>query len=451
MSEGIQFDKTASLRQVIRLAIPVIVSMSSMAVMGLVDTFFMGMLGSTAQAAVGLGAPLIFSVLSLFLGTWAGLTTFVAQCYGAKEYLKGSQMMWHVFLLAIVCIGIVELCVVPAIPWIFGIAGANPDIIPDALDYTNVRLHGAIFVFSAFILTAFLRGIGDMRTTAIVTCVGVAFNALVTYLFAFGAGPVPAMGVTGAALGTVVAEALETLLYALVVFGRKNNALLETRKIPRFRMAEFAKFLKIGFPVGMSWMLENVGWIIFTLYAGTLSKEAMSAHTIVFQLMNIAFTPGLAISIAATTLVGHYIGADDVPNAERSAKLSIRMAGVLMIAVGLLLMIFRVPITSCFTNETAVAELAYPLFYFGAVYQLFDALGVVSSGAIRGAGDTRWPMVASLLVIWVGMVPSIYVVGFVYDLGLNAAWVVCTATIIVQGIFYYARFRRGKWKKMRVI
>ena len=437
----------ASAGEVFRMALPIILSMLSMSLLGLVDTFFMGWIGPNAQAAVGLGSPSIFSLLALSFGTLSGLTTFVSQFYGAKKYSNCGNILWHGIYLALL-FGLGSLCLIIPLWDLLCFIQVNPDFIHETYDYIRIRLMAAPWLFVSFSLISYLRGLGDMKTPAIVSAITVFINIPLTYVFTFGFAGIPAYGVAGAAIGTIIAQALELVLYAAVVFNRRNACLYDTRHIVVPKLATYLAFLKVSFPVGISWALEHFGWLVFGFYIATLSKEEAAANAIIQVFMNVAFMPGLAISIAAMTLVGQYMGAKNIRSAEQSTYYSMFMSIGCLVSLGLLFMILRYHIAGMFSGDAKVVEITANLFFIGAVYQVFDAMGVTTSGALRGAGDTRFPMLIQLLAIWFVMVPLIFYFGPKW--GVYGAWIAASIATIVMGLCYYLRFRTGKWKSMGV-
>lgn len=442
--------RKASMKEVIFLAMPIIISMISMSVLGLVDTFFMGLIGPEAQAAVGFGAPSTFSVLSLFFGMFSGLTTFVSQYFGAKRYSDCGVMLWHVLYLALGFGVLSAIFLNPFLWWLLNVMQVNPEFLQETFDYMKVRMYAAPWVFVSYTLLSFLRGIGDMKTPAYVSLVAIIANVPLTYIFAFGFGPIPAYGVVGAAIGTVISQSIEALLYACAVFGAKNNRMFATRGIVSPKWSIYKEFVRVALPVGGSWAIEHWGWIIYGLYVSSLTKVEAAANAIIQSFMNLAFMPGLAISIAATTLVGQYMGAKNIKSAEKSANYALVLSVISLFSLGFAMFMLRYVIAEGFSSDAEVIEVTANLFLFAFVYQIFDAAGVTTSGALRGAGDTRFPMLVSLGGIWGVMVPLIFVQDRLFGWGVYGAWGVGSLCIILCGCMYYVRFKRGKWKTMGV-
>lgn len=450
-SNGDLSKRQASMKEVIRLSAPVILSMISMSLLGLVDTFFMRWVGPAAQAAIGLGAPTTFSISTLFLGTLSGLTTFTAQYYGAKRYHDCGKLLFHITLLAFVFGVITALAITPLAWKLLCVMNVNPEIIHQTFDYMQVRLWAAPIWMTSFALLSFLRGIGNMKIPAIVSLITVLSNVPLTYIFTFGFGPVPAYGVVGAAIGTILSQVIELIIFTAVIYGKTNHSAFHTRYLAKPSVALYQTFFKLALPIGGCWVIEHVGWCIFGLYIGSLEKEAAAAHAIVNVFMNFAFMPGLAISIAAATLVGMYMGAGNVKSAEKSVHYSIFLAIACLTTIGLCLFFMRYLIAGAFSDDQKVITICANLFCFGAVYQVIDAMGVTTSGALRGAGDTRFPLIIMIICMWFFLIPAVYLFGNYFDFGVYGAWTASSLTCIIMGLCYFARFKSGKWKQLKVV
>lgn len=442
--------RKASVGELLKNAFPLIISQASMSFLALADTYFMGWIGPEAQAAVGFGGQSVFCLLSLFFGLISGLTTFVSQYFGAKRHSDCGKMLWHMLYLAV---GLGILCAIfmgPLVDLMLTAMGTNPDIFDVTSEYMTVRLWACPIMFTAFTFLSFLRGIGNIRTQLIVAILVVVANIPLTYIFAFGLGPIPAFGVAGAAIGTVIAQGLEMLLYGSVVMKRKNALQFATRRMVKPVLSAYANIAKVALPVGAAWAIENWGWLVYNLYITTLPKEQAAANAIVQVFMYVAWTPGLAISIATTMMVGQYMGAKNIKSAEKSAHYAIIMSIVCLLSLGIMMFILRYVIAEAFSDDAVVVDIAVKLFYFAIAYQIFDAAGVTTSGALRGAGDTRFPMLICFIGIWGVMLPMMFILDYVYNLEIYGAWIASSAAIILCGCLYFARFVRGKWKTMFV-
>jgi len=437
-------------REVWQLAYPVVITMASMSLMGVVDTLFMGFVGTPQQGAVGLGAVLSWTLMSFFNGTITATNTFVAQLFGARKHRECGPVVWQAFYFALVSLVVVFLVIIPNIRPLVQAIGSTDDITGYACGYMNIRLVGSVFVFCNFCVVGFLRGIGNTKTPMKVTLFVNVLNVGFTYLLVFGKLGLPALGVPGAALGTVISQGIASGIYVYLLFRKGTDDQYATRRFYPPMRDLLLRWLKVGVPIGLWWILEMGGFTVFTMFVATLGETQLAGHQIVRQLMHLSFLPGVALSVAALTLVGQYLGAGDLASAERSARTSIKIAVLIMGSLSLLFVLLRYPIAYLFNRDPAVQEVASNLFFFVVAFQVFDALGTVASGAIRGAGDTRWPMVVSLLLAWFFFVPSIFILGKVAGWGVYGAWAGATVYICILGLVMYGRFRGGKWKKMKI-
>jgi len=435
--------------EVWRLAYPIVITMASASLMGVVDTLFMGWVGTAQQGAVGLGAVVSWTCMSLFNGTITSTNTFVAQFYGAKKFSEIGRVVWQAFYFALAGYAVLVLGLIPYTDALLGAVGSSAEVTGYAVAYMDIRLGGAVFVFVNFCVVGFLRGVGDTRTPMKVVLGTNVLNVALTWALVFGELGFPALGVRGAAAGTVASQAVATAIY-LILFFRRTYARYDARGPHPPSWSLLRRWLRVGLPTGVWWVLQMGGFTVFTVFVATLGDEVLAGHQIVRQMMHLSFLPGVALSITATILVGQYIGAGDLEAAARAAKTSMKIAALIMGSISLAFVLLRHPIAALFSPDPAVQEVAANLFFFVAVFQTVDAVGTVSSGAIRGAGDTRWPMIASILMSWLVFVPSIFLLGGVAGLGVYGAWSGATFHILVLAALMYGRFRRGKWKTMKI-
>lgn len=435
--------------EVWRLAYPIVITMASASLMGVVDTLFMGRVGTPQQGAVGLGAVVSWTCMSLFNGTITSTNTFVAQFYGAKNYGEIGRVVWQAFYFALAGYAVVAAGLIPHTDALLGAVGSSAEVTGYAVAYMDIRLGGAVFVFVNFCLVGFLRGVGDTRTPMKVVLGTNVLNVALTWALVFGELGLPALGVRGAAAGTVASQAVATVIY-LILFFRRTYTRYGSRGPHPPSWSLLRRWLRVGLPTGVWWVLQMGGFTVFTVFVSTLGDEVLAGHQIVRQMMHLSFLPGVALSITATILVGQYIGAGDLEAAARAAKTSMKIAALIMGSISLTFVLLRHPIAALFSPDPAVQEVAANLFFFVAVFQTVDAVGTVSSGAIRGAGDTRWPMLVSILMSWFVFVPSVLLLGGVAGLGVYGAWSGATLHILVLAALMHGRFRRGKWKTMKI-
>lgn len=437
-------------RDVVRLALPVVASMGAQSLMGLTDVLFMRWVGTAEQSAVGLGAVMSWTLLSLFTGTLSAVSTFVAQELGAGRPERTGSYVWQA-LWPVLPFALVLPFTGPLARELLVLSGAPGDVAGLAARYVEIRLSASAFTFLSFAVIGFYRGLGQMWLPLWITLGQLAANVVFNAWFAFGWGPVPAMGLEGVAWATSLVTVLGTAGYVAPFLSAGRRRSYGTWRDVAPRLQRMLDFARIGVPVGASWMLEMVVWTVFTIYAATLGKVEGAAHNVVMQVVHVSFLPGIALSVAAATLVGQQLGAERPAMAERYARATLRVCLGYMGGMGLLFLLLRGPLAAALGADGAVAELAARVFLFGAAFQVFDAIGIVCGGALRGAGDTRYPMAVSVALSWLVFLPAIWLFGSQLGWGLEGAWLGATLYLAVLAVFLYERFRRGSWKSRRVV
>lgn len=438
-------------REVILLAYPVVFTTLAATLMSVVDTLFMGWVSTTAQGAVGLGGIMVWTFASFFIGTLTVINTFVAQYFGEGRERECGVIAWQGFLLAAI-FSVVVVGLSPLMPLLVGVFGAPNDVAQIAVAYAMIRLLGLPLDLVETNLSAFMRGIGDTKTPMYVSLATVVLNVPLNYWLVFGGLGVAAMGARGAAIATVAARGLGMLLLALLVVRpamrrRYGTGFPGWRQIVTRRIGAL---LKVGLPIGVGWVLEMATWLVFTGVVSGMGRVQLAAHNIVLQVLHLSFMPGVAISVAATTLVGQRLGARDRPGARRSARAALVVCVGFMTCMGLVFLTLGGLIATAFNRDPAVIVTARHLFALAAAFQLFDALNMVSGGVLRGAGDTRFPMVVAVGFAWLVFMPLVWLLGIHLDYGVEGTWIGATTYITGLGVVLFLRVRAGAWTRYSV-
>ncbi|NLH49968.1 MAG: MATE family efflux transporter [Myxococcales bacterium] len=435
--------------QVLLMAMPLVVSFVSFSLMSVVDSFIMGRVGTAEQGAVGLGALLAYGLAAIFTGTLTVINTFVAQDFGAGRRTAIARHVHAGLLLAPVFSGLVW-CVLPWLPELIRLMGTSEPVAPLVRTYLSIRLLGVPCLFANFAITSFLRGLGDMRSPMIITLIANVLNAIFAVVLVFGLLGLPAMGIAGAALGSLLAAICEAGLYLGVFFGAAHHRQYATRRWHWPRAADLWRFLRVGLPIGFTMMFDLLSWTLFSIYAATLAPAALAAHVIVFQLLHFSFMPAAAVAIAGTTLVGQHLGAGEPDRAYRAAVSTARLGVGYMLLIGLLIGVFGRYLVGLFNPDPEVIAIGAVLFAIAGMFQPFDGLGMTLSGALRGAGDTRFPMLAMLASAAIVFLPGVYLLGVVFQWEIAGAWWAALVHIVTFGLLVAWRFRSGRWRTARV-
>jgi len=417
--------------------------MLAQTLMGLVDTLFMGWVSTAAQGAVGLGNIVVWTFSSLFVGTLTVVNTYVAQHHGAVEYRQCGAIAWQGIWLSFL-FSIAVMAAAGYLPELVQVFASPPAVESITIGYAKIRTLGLPLAFLDTTLTSFMRGIGDTRTPMKVAVATVLINIPLNYWLIFGGFGIAPMGPNGAAWATVISLGLGALVLLALFWSPSLRNIYSTAQ-PRVRGTQLLSLLKVGAPIGLAWLLEMATWSIFTVVVSRFGEVSLAAHNIALQALHLSFMPGVGMSVAATTLVGQYLGAGDPDGARRAGAAVFRLTLGYMVGMAVVFVLGGRFIAGAFSADLEVAHLAYRLFLWAAAFQAFDAMGISSSGILRGAGDTTWPMIFSVGFAWLVFMPLLWLFGFYYGWGVEGTWASATVYIMGLGASLFIRVRRGRW------
>jgi multidrug resistance protein, MATE family len=317
---------------------------------------------------------------------------------------------------------------------------------------------GAVFGLLQNALSCFYSGRGLTMPIMIINVIGVTLNVPLDYMLINGRGGFPEMGMAGSAVATVTSSAVMLLLYIAVVFRESNDRVYGVRRMWFFNRVLFARLLKFGTPAGIQMFVDFFGFAIFLLMAGRLGRDALAATNIACSINLLAFMPMIGFSIAVSTLVGQAIGRgcpeDGMVATQSALHLTCAymwtLAALFVLAPEWLINIFQAP-GDVAGEFSAVRSLTVVVLRFVAFYSIFDAINVIYSGALRGAGDTKF-IGWTIACLSLGLLVLPVTIGVIYcRAGLYAIWGFLSAYVCLLALVFRWRYRQGRWKRMRVI
>ena len=451
-----RWEGPGGVRELLAIAYPLVLSQMSLTVQVFVDRLFLTWYSTEAVAAAVTGLLVTWSVVGLCINTGEYVTTFIAQYYGAGRHRRIGAALWqgiYFSLLAGTCVAALSPLAGP----LFALAGHAAPLREYEAAYSRILLLGAAPIVLMATLPSFYAGRGRTLPILLVQLLATALNAVLCYLWIFGRGGFPRGGVRGAALATVTSQAIGAAVYLGLVLRRSHRERFGTLASWRPEPALFARLLRYGLPAGLQFSIEIMAFAVFMVIVGRLGTPPLAATGIAFNLNMIVFMPFLGTGIAVSSLVGRYLGAGQPENAERSVWSAFRL-GLVYLGVGsaLYLLAPRLLLApyAAGGDPAAFAEVgrySVVLLRFVAVYSLFDMMSVIFAAALKGAGDTTYPLVVTLVLAWGVMVIPTYVLCTHLGGGVYAAWTTASAYIFLVGLLMLRRFRRGGWKSLRVI
>ncbi|MBW2543025.1 MAG: MATE family efflux transporter [Deltaproteobacteria bacterium] len=436
-------------REVILLAFPVVLTQLSTSLMGVVDSAMVGRLGATELAAVGFGGIWLWTLFAILFGTASGIQTFVSQADGAGDSASCGPWVWQglysVLPAAVLLIAIVAWLLEPAL----ALLGPSLEMRNLTADYVQARLIGELGFAIVMVVNSFYRGLGDTRTPLYITLFANAVNFVLDYGLIFGKLGLPEWGVTGAGIATAIAQ-WSNAIVLLAIFQRRSIAKRCNTRPVALNLRQIRRFLWTGAPIGGQWFIGMMSFSAFTTLVARMGDTSMAASQAFVMLLSLSFMQAVGISIAGAILVGRYIGAKRPSAAIRTFRSSILLGLSLSGCIAIAFIAIPIPLLRIFTDDPAVLALGRPLLLIGALYQLADAAAIISEGALRGAGDTRWPFAVETALGWGLLVPLAYYVGVVLDYGLTGAWLASLLHIVILAATLSLRFRSNSWQKIRI-
>jgi len=447
-------EKAGSYREVFNVALPLILTTGSMSILLFIDRMFLAQYSTEAICAALPGGLTAFTFMCLFIGTVVYLNTFVAQYHGAKEPHKIGTLVWHGIYLSMFAAVILTPTIYYAKP-LFAFIGHRPEVQAQEVSYFKILMAGSFFTIVRSAFSAFYIGRGNNWVIMRVNVFSTTLNVLFDYALIFGNWGCPELGIEGAAMGTVGANMICVGIYTMLFLQKKYRATYRTDRW-RFDWQLTKRLLYYGLPNGFQFLIDLSSFTAFVHLMGTLGKNEQTCGNIVFSINNLAFMPMVGMAMAISTLVGKYVGMGRTDLAAKSTRNAFYITFSYMLLIGLVYVIFPDELFDLFRprenaeNFNTVKNIGAVLLRYVAIYCLFDTLNLTFSPAIKGAGDTTFVMLCSLVVAIVVLVIPMY---SAVKLGasIQTLWIILTLWVCVLGISFWVRYRGGKWKNMKVI
>jgi MATE family multidrug resistance protein len=442
-------------QDVLRLAVPLVISTCFWTVMSFTDQMFLLWHSNTAMAAAMPAGLLHFTVLCIPFGIVTYLATFVAQYHGAGRPGRIGLVLWQGVWLSLAACPLV-LATVPAAPWLFHLLGHEAKVAAAEVAYYQVLAFGAGGTLISTVFSAFFIGLGRTGMVMIVDAIACIVNIVLDYALIFGCCGLPAWGIEGAAWATVAAQWLAVAVYWLILRRAPYHRTCRVAAGCRFDSSAMARILRFGGPNGLQFFLENTGMMLLLFVIGRLGEEAMVATNLAFNINYLVWLPIGGLGTAVATIVAQQLGRGKPELAARATWTAFSIAFTYTGLLGALYIlapdVFLIGHAAGVSPErfAELRSITTVLLQFVAAYCLFDAMNMIFASAIKGAGDTRFVLVTALLFSPMPVVASWLGVAWLGG-GLIWCWSAVTVWACLLGTVYLARFLQGNWRNMRVI
>lgn len=448
---GKEFDYTTIPinKAIFLLSVPMIAEMLMESLFAVVDVYFVSKVSVNAVATVGLTESVLFIIYSLAVGLSIAVTAIVARRVGEKNYQRAGDAAMQAILLAVM-IGVP----LGTVGYLFAgdvlsLMGGEPRLIEEGTGYAEIMYAGNISIILLFLINAIFRGAGNPSIAMQSLWIANGLNILLDPILIFGWGPIPEMGVMGAAVATTTGRSIG-VLYQLTHLFWGNGVIRLGIKNLVIRINTIVEIIKVASGGIAQFLIESASWIFLVRVVSIFGSEALAGYTIAFRVIVFTLLPSWGMSNAAATLVGQNLGAKAPDRAESAVwKTALYNGGFLLLVSGVFIF-FSHEILEIFTDEPAVIAIGESALQIICLGYVFFSYGMVISQAFNGAGDTRTPMWISLVVFWFIQIPLSYYLSVTLDWQSNGVFFCIAFAHSLYAVVAIWLFKKGKWKLVEV-
>lgn len=437
-------------KAVLLLAVPMMLEMCLESVFALVDIFFVSHLGKHATSTVGLTESVITIVYSIAIGISMAATALVARRVGEKKPEEGAKAGVQSILLALFITVIISIPGFLFATNILQIMGAEPEAVKTGAIYTRILMGGSVFILLLFLINGIFRGAGDALMAMKSLWVANICNIILCPVLIRGLGPIPPLGLAGAALATTIGRGIGVCYQVFHLFNGKGILKFTLRQIkPDWEVIR--SVINIGWPGTLQFLINSGSWIVLArLVVTTGHSDASAGYQVAIRIILFFLLPAWGMSNAAATLVGQNLGAKLPERAEQSVLRTTKYNVIFMGVVSLILLLFADFIIAFFTKDANVRQYAVSAVRIIGLGFFFYGVGMVMNNAFNGAGDTRTPTVINFVGFWLFQVPVAYTLSTLLRLGPLGVFIAIPLAETGISICAYIWFRKGKWKTVKV-
>lgn len=439
----------ATLQELTRLALPMVVSQGAFAVMVFTDRIFMSSLDAAHIAAALGGGVASFFCMSLFIGLISYGNALVAQYYGAGNTARCAKVTTQGLYIALASTPVLILAGYYG-KGAFAHLGHEAVQVPLEQAYFEILMYGAVFALIKAALAAYFSGIGRTRVVMIADVIGTSVNIPLSWVLIFGKFGMPAMGIEGAALGTVLATLVTIGVFLAFYLAKKHRQQFSVDSAWGFDAGIMRRYLRLGMPSGLETFMSVATFNLFLLLFQSYGVIEGAAMAIVFNWDMLSFIPMVGLNIAVMSLIGRFVGAGDMDRANEVIAAGFALAFAYAGTLSIVFLLFRVELVAFFdTGEAdfpAILAIGSQMMIGLVTYMLADATILISGAVLRGAGDTRWILVTSTSLHWVMLVIQ-YLTIVVYKLDALVSWWVFVATLLMLAVVYLGRLLGDTWRR----
>jgi len=447
----LSYDKTI-IKNVINMAWPAIIESFFVAFVGLVDSYMVSSLGSHAVAAVGLTTQPKFLGLSMFFALNVSVSALVARRRGEQRQDLANRILYTALIFVLIAAILFSIGLVFAADAIMSFCGSTPETHDLAVSYFQIIMGGMIFNCIQMCINSAQRGAGNTKITMRTNVTSNIVNVIGNYLLIGGHFGFPALGIRGAAIATVFGTVVASIMSIISVMKPSGFIsipyIIKNKIRPAF--VTFKSIVKIGYSVFFEQMLMRIGFMATAIMAANQGNDAMAAHQVGMNLMGLTFSFGDGLQSTAVALIGRSLGANDSDLAKEYGRTCKMIGGIIAVILTLIYFFGARPLCSLFFEEEHIVEIGVSILHVIIFVVLFQISQVIYMGCLRGAGDTLYTAIASMISVTFVRTFVSYFCGYVLNWGIAGIWLGVLGDQISRYIFASIRFKAGKWVQIKI-
>jgi putative MATE family efflux protein len=450
LGHELDYTKGSIRRAVFLLAVPMIIEMSMESVFAVVDIFFVGRLGrNEAISTIVLTESVLTIVYSLAIGLSMAATALVARRIGEKDPKAASKAGTQSLVVALFMTIIISLIGLIFAPQVLKVMGASAETIKIGANYTRIIYGGSLVIMLLYLINGIFRGAGDALMAMFSLMIANSCNIILCPILIYGLGPIPAFGITGAAMATTIGRGIGVCFQLYHLFSGKRVIKVKMHDfIPDWPIIKSVS--NIAWTGTAQFLIASASWMVLARIIAEFGDTAVAGYGVAIRLIMFFLLPAWGMSNAAATLVGQNLGAQQPQRAEQSVWRTAKYNTVFMIFVTLVFILFAQPIVQFMNRDVTVESYAVMALRIVSLGYIFYGIGMVVTNAFNGAGDTRTPTLINIFGFWMFQVPLAFLLAMVFKLGPKGVFiaiVLAETGITIAGIII---FRKGRWKKVKI-
>jgi MATE family multidrug resistance protein len=443
----LHFNK-ATLLELMRIALPMVVSQGTFAVMIFTDRYFMSQIDAIHMAAALGGGVAAFFSFCFFSGVLSYSNAMAAQYLGAGEHAKCPKVVTQGMIMVALSTPLLAL-VTYLVAGIFSVMDHQPEQVELERTYYILLMLGAVVTLAKICISSYFAGIGRSKVVMICDVCGLVVNVPLCYAMVFGKFGFPEMGIAGAAVSTIVATLFAFLLFVFYYFRKEHRLSFYVNDSFALDWSILRRFTRLGFPSGLELFLNVAAFNLFLLMFQSYGVVQGAAAAIVFNWDVLSFIPMMGLNIGVISLIGRFVGARDMERTNEVISAGFILGLSYSAILAILYVTFRYALVDVFEppvgDFSEIRELSAFMMIGLSSYAMADAIILVSGGVLRGAGDTRWLMIASVSLHWSMLVAQYFIIN-VFEYGPRASWMAFVVMLLVIALVYGLRLWGGKWR-----